>query len=184
MISASIDGTITAQNIKVGDWVAAGTLISNVSNMDEFEFLIPVDELDISKVKLENKVLVTIDALPETIDNPIEGKITKLALEGVSMGGVTDYYVTVTIPYVEGLRIAMNASADIIITESLETLRIPIECVKKEDGKYFVEVVNGETVEKREITVGAQNTSYYEVTSGLEKGEEVVVPQQNIFGLF
>lgn len=183
-ISSSIDGTITAQNIKVGDWVASGTLISTVSNMDNFEFLIPVDELDISKVSLNSKVLVTIDALPQTIDNPIEGKITKLSLEGVAVGGVTDYYVTISIPYIEGLRIAMNASADIVVLERLNTLRIPVECVLKENGKYFVEVVNGETVEKREVTVGIQNTSFYEILEGLEKGEEVIVPQQNVFGIF
>lgn len=183
-ISASIDGTITLQNIKVGDWIAAGTVISTVSDMDEFEFLIPVDELDISKISLDSKVLVTIDALPATIDKPIEGKITKLPLEGVVTGGVTDYYVTISIPYTEGLRISMNASADIVVLESLNTLRVPVECVSKENGKYYVEVVNNELVEKREVTVGIQNTSYYEIISGLEKGEKVIVPQQNIFGIF
>lgn len=183
-ISASIDGTITSQNIKVGDWISAGTLISTVSNMEEFEFLIPIDELDISKVSLSDKVLVSIDALPETIDNPIEGKITKLPLEGVTAGGVTDYYVTISIPYVEGLRISMNASADIIINESINTLRIPIECVSKENGKYYVETVNGENIEKREVTIGNQNTSFYEILSGLTKGEEVIIPQQNILSLF
>lgn len=179
-ISASLDGTITAQNIKVGDWVSSGTLISTVSNMEEFEFLVAVDELDISKISLDSEVLVTLDALPETLDNPIKGKIAKLPLEGVAAGGVTDYYVTISVPYVEGMRIAMNASADIIVTEIKNTLRIPVECVSKENGKYFVEVVNGETVEKREINVGVQNTSYYEIVSGLTKGEQVIVPQQTI----
>lgn len=183
-ISASIDGTITAQNIKVGDWVSSGTLISTISNLETFEFLVPIDELDISKISKENKVLVSIDALPETIENPIEGKITKISLEGVSVGGVTDYYATVEIPYVEGLRIAMNASADIIISESLQTLKVPVECVSKENGKYFVEVVNEEEKVKREVEIGIQNTSYYEIISGLIEGEEVYVPQQNLLSIF
>lgn len=183
-ISASIDGTITAQNIKVGDWVSAGTLISNVSNMEEFEFKIPVDELDISNMSETSKVYVSIEALPKTIDEPIEGRIEKLPLEGVTVGGVTDYYVTIAIPYVEGLRIGMNASADVVVSESVGTLRVPVECVSKENGKYYVEVVNGENIEKREVEIGIQNTSYYEIVSGLTKEEEVVVPQQSIFGIF
>ncbi len=183
-VSASIDGVITSQSIKVGDWVSTGTLISTVSNMEEFEFLVPVDELDISKISLDSKVFVSIDALPKTLDNPIEGKITKLPLEGVTAGGVTDYYVTISIPYVEGLRISMNASADIIVSETLDTLRVPVECVTKENGKYYVEVLDGETIVKREITIGSQNTSFYEILSGLTKGEEVVVPQQNSLNLF
>lgn len=183
-ISASIDGTITAQNVKVGDWITAGALISNVSNMNEFEFKIPVDELDISKISTNSKVLISIDALPETIESPIAGRIAKLPLEGVSVGGVTDYYVTVVIPYVEGIRIGMNASADIVVSESTNALRIPVECVSKENGKYFVEVVNGEEVQKREVKIGIQNTSYYEIVSGLSIKEKVVVPEQNIFDLF
>lgn len=183
-ISASMDGTITAQSIKVGDWVSTGSLISTISNMGTFEFLIPVDELDISKLTLENPVWVTIDALSDTIDHPIEGKITKLPLEGVAVGGVTDYYVTIHIPYIEGLRIAMNASADITVQESLDTLRVPVECVSKEAGKYYVEVVQGETVEKKEVTVGIQNSSYYEILEGLEEDEEIILPQQNTFSLF
>lgn len=183
-ISASIDGTITAQNIKIGDWVAPGTLVSTVSNMETFEFLIPVDELDISKVSLDSRVLVSIDALPETLSEPIEGKITKLPLEGVSAGGVTDYYVTISVPYIEGLRIAMNASADIVVAESKNTLRIPIECLSKENGKYFVEVVNDEITEKREVTIGIQNTSFCEIVSGLTENEKVIVPKQNLITLF
>ena len=177
-ISASIDGTITSQNIKVGDWVGAGTLISTVSNMDRFEFLVPIDELDISQVSKESKVLVSIDALPETLEKPIEGNITKLSLEGVTVGGVTDYYATVSIPYVEGLRISMNASADIVISESTNVMRIPVECLIKEDGKCYVEVLNGDVPEKREVIIGNQNTSFCEIVSGLTVGEEVIVPTQ------
>jgi len=183
-ISASMDGKITAQNIKVGDWVTAGTLISTVSNMEQFEFLIPVDELDISKISLNSKVEVSLDALPETLENPIEGKITKLPLEGVATGGVTDYYVTISIPYIDGLRIAMNASADIVVAESEETLRVPVECVSKENGKYYVEVVNGEVTEKREVKIGIQNSSFYEIVSGLIEGEQIVLPKQNSLSLF
>lgn len=183
-VSSSIDGTITAQNIKVGDWVAAGTLLSTVSDMNEFEFLIPVDELDICKISLNSKVEVSLDALPETIENPIEGKITKLPLEGVTTGGVTDYYVTIAIPYIEGLRIAMNASADIIIAESEKTLRIPVECVSRENGTYYVEVVNGESIEKRKVELGIQNSSFYEVVNGVNEGEQIILPQQNILDLF
>ncbi len=183
-ISASIDGVITAQTLKVGDWVQAGSLVSTVSDMEEFEFLIPVDELDIGKMTLDSKVLVTLDALPETLDNPILGRVSKLPLEGVSTNGVTDYYVTISIPYVEGLRISMNASADIVVVESLDTIRVPVECVSKEDKKYYVQVLKGEETEKREVEVGVQNSSYYEIKSGIAEGEQVIIPQSPIMSLF
>ena len=185
VIKSDISGTITSQNIKVGDWVQAGSIVSTISDMDTFEFKIPVDELEISKVKLDSPVSVTVEALEQTLNNPITGEVSKLPLEGVSAGGVTDYYVTIKIPYVDGLLIGMNADADIIIKESLNVVRIPIECVEKENGKYYVQIVegsSGDKLTKREVEVGIKDSNYYEITSGLQEGEAVFVPEQGISG--
>ena len=177
-ITAPISGTITAQTIKIGDVVAAGSLITTVSNTEEFEFQIPVDELDISKISVDNKVLVTIDAIPETEETPILGRISKIPLEGVTVGGVTDYYITIAIPTVDGLRISMNASAEIILAERNGVLMLPVEAIQKKDGKTFVEVIRNAVAEKVEITTGISNSAYAEILSGLSEGDEVVVPDQ------
>ncbi len=185
VIRADMAGTITSQKVKEGDWIQVGMTLCTISDLDTYEFKLPIDELDISKVKLNTKVKVTLDALEETKDNPIEGTIVKLPLEGVTVGGVTDYYVTVQIPYVEGLLIGMNADGDITIKESLNATRIPIECVEKEDGKYYVQLVtgvSGDTIVDREVEIGIKDNNYYEITKGLESGDKVVLPEQGIVG--
>ena len=187
VIKASISGTITSQPIKKGDWVSAGTIFSTISDLDTFEFKVPVDELDISKVNLDSKVMVTLDALENTKDNPIVGKITKLPLEGVSNGGVTDYYVTVEIPYIEGLLIGMNADADITIKERLNVIRAPIECIDKDEGKYYAELLEenasgDKSTRKVEVEVGIKDSNYYEIVSGVNIGDKLIVPEQGIIG--
>ena len=183
-ITAPITGTITAQSVKVGDVVAAGTIVTTVSKTDEYEFKIPVDELDVSKITTANKVLVTIDAIPETEDNPIVGRISKIPLEGITVGGVTDYYITVAIPAIENLRISMNANAEIILAESNDVLMLPIEAIQKEDGKRFVEVIQNGVANKVEVVTGTSNSGYAEVVNGLKEGDEVVIPEQGSgFGL-
>lgn len=177
-ITAPIDGTITMQTIKEGDLVAPGTLISTISNKDDMEFKIPVDELDIAKIDYDKKVKVTIDALPYTLENPIEGKISKMPLEGTAVGGVTDYYVTITIPGKDDIRISMSADAEIIIDEKENVLYVPVESIDKEDGQEYVYVVKDGIADKRVVTTGLKGLSYVEITSGLEEGEEVVVPEQ------
>lgn len=177
-ITAPISGTITAQTIKVGDLVAAGTLLTTVSNTNEFEFKIPIDELDISKISMDNKVLVTIDAIPNTEETPIVGRISKIPLEGITVGGVTDYYITIAIPAIDRLRISMNASAEIILAERTDVLMLPVEAIQKKDGKTFVEVIRNAVAEKVEITTGISNSGYAEIISGLSEGDEVVVPDQ------
>ncbi len=182
-ISAPIDGVITAQNVKVGDNVSTGMLVSTISNKDELEFKIPVDELDIAKLDYDKKVLVTIDALSETEDTPIEGKISKLPLEGTTTGGVTDYYVTITFQGRDDVRISMNADAEIIVDERNDILYIPVEALEKENGETVVYVVKDGKKEVRKITTGLKSLSYVEVIDGLEEGENVVIPEHdNGFG--
>lgn len=182
-ISSPIDGIITAQNVKVGDNVSAGMLVSTISNKDELEFKIPVDELDIAKLNYDKKVLVTIDALPETENTPIEGKISKLPLEGTTTGGVTDYYVTISFKGREDVRISMNADAEIIADERKDVLYIPVEALEKENGEVVVYVVNDGKKEVRKVTTGLKSLSYVEIIDGLEAGEKVVIPEHdNGFG--
>ena len=178
-IYAPIDGTITMQSVKIGDVVSPGTIISTISNKNEMEFKIPVDELDIAKIDYDNKVKVTIDALKYTEDDPIIGKISKMPLEGVSNGGITDYYVTISIPGSNDVRISMNADAEIVIDERHDVLYVPVESVEKIDGKSYVVVVNEGATEKREVETGLKGVSYVEITSGLKEGEAVVVPEQS-----
>lgn len=178
-IVAPISGKITAQSLKVGDIVATGTLVTTISNTSEYEFKMPVDELDISQISTNNKVLVTIDAIPATEEEPIIGRISKIPMEGITVGGVTDYYITVAIPEVENLRISMNASAEIILAERNDILLLPIEAMEKEDGKTYVQVLKNGVANKVEVTTGISNSSYIEVIEGLSEGDEVIVPEQS-----
>lgn len=185
-IKAPISGVITAQSLDVGDMIPAGTILTTVSNSDVFEFMIPVDELDIAKLSYDKDVNVTIDAISETTANPIKGKISKLPLEGVSNAGVTEYYVTIQIPGSENVRISMNANAKIIVSSKKDVLVLPVDAVTKEDGKSKVIVLNDDgTTEERVVEVGDRNVSYIEIKGGLNAGENVVIPDvEQGFGIF
>ncbi|MBQ9313561.1 MAG: efflux RND transporter periplasmic adaptor subunit [Clostridia bacterium] len=177
-IKAPLSGTITAQSITNGDMIAAGTPILTISNKDLLEFKIPVDELDIAKLNYDEEVRVTIDALEETQDAPIQGKITKLPLEGTSTAGVTEYFVTVQIPGDENIRISMNANAKIITHSQKDVLMVPVDSVTKENGDSYVTVVLEDgTTERKLVELGERNVSYVEIKSGLSEGEKVVIPQ-------
>lgn len=184
-IVAPINGVITAQSVEEGDLVAAGMLISTISNNDTFEFKIPVDELDIAKINYDKKVEVTIDALPETETNPLEGKITSIPLEGVTTAGITDYYVTIEIEKNDDIKISMSANADITAQEAQNILYIPIDAISVEDDQKYVEIISDNEkneVKKVEVETGISNATYVEVKSGLNEGELVVVPEASAFG--
>jgi HlyD family secretion protein len=54
----------------------------------------------------------------------------------------------------------------------------------QETGGNWIYVVDpsGSFAEKRDITIGRQNTRYYEVKGGLDPGEKVIVSSYKSFG--
>ncbi len=180
-VVAKIDGIITALPFDEGDLVAAGSLLATISNNEIMEFKIPVDELDVAKIKKNQEVRVSIDALPETKENPLEGRVTMIPLEGVTVGGVTDYNVTIQLEGRDDIRISMSANADIVISSAENVLLIPIDSVIYKNGKQYVEVLEtnekGEKVAtEREVLLGVSDSTYIEVISGVKEGDEVVIP--------
>lgn len=181
IITAPIDGVITSQDIEKGDMVAAGTLLTSISDKDTMEFVIPIDELDIAKINYDQEVRVKIDALDETENNPLNGKIADIPEEGVTVAGVTDYYVTIQVSGNQSMKISMNANADIVINSVKDVLTIPVDSIIKENGKKYVDVLlqDGVTVERKEIETGASDITNIEVKSGLSEGEKVIIPEVN-----
>lgn len=181
-VVSPIDGIITMQTYEESDLVAAGTLLTTISNSDVLEFRIPVDELDVAKINYDKEVRVTIDALPETEHNPLKGKITLIPLEGTTMSGITDYYVTIELEGNDDIRISMSANADIVVNSVQDVLYIPIDSVIIKEGKSYVDVLekdpntNEEVVITKEITTGVSDTTYIEVVEGLSEGECVIIP--------
>lgn len=185
-IIAKLDGVITVQPFEPGDLISAGTLLATVSNKEKMEFKIPVDELDVAKIDYDNVVEVSIDALPETKYKPLEGKITLIPLEGTTTSGITDYYVTIEIEGRDDIRISMSANADIIVSSVKDVLCIPIDALISEDEKNYVEILDlGEDgkqiVTKKEVMIGASDTTYVEVKEGLIEGENVIIPTASTF---
>ncbi|MEA4849203.1 MAG: HlyD family efflux transporter periplasmic adaptor subunit, partial [Clostridiaceae bacterium] len=96
-IYAPFDGTFTLNDIEQGNSIKQGDILGSVANYDIMEFSIDVDELDIAKIKEEQNVKVTIDALTETSDTPLNGTVSKIAVEGTWSNGVSTYPVTIQI---------------------------------------------------------------------------------------
>lgn len=187
LVKAPINGTITSQKVEKGDMVAAGTLLTSIADKDTMEFTIPIDELDIAKINYDQEVRVKIDALEETQTTPLIGKITDIPEEGVTVSGITDYYVTVQVTGNENMKISMNANADIVINSVKDVLLIPVDAVIKENGKKYVDVLkdDGITVERKEIETGVSDITNIEIKSGISEGEKVIIPEVSSgFGLF
>jgi len=137
-IRAPFDGVVTNINFKKGDSIKAGETLATVFDDKNLVFNVDIDELDIAKIKVGQKVNITVDALPETQTNPLTGKVSKIPLEGTTQNGVTTYSVTISIDNPKDLKIGMNANAEIIVNQKQNVLMVPLEAVQKFGNRYFV----------------------------------------------
>lgn len=167
-IYSPIDGTIVSQAIVEGDSLKAGDTVCIVADASQMKFTIPVDELDIAKISVGQTTNVTVDAVPGTSTKPVQGQVSKVALEGKSSNGVTTYDVDVTIPNDISLKDNMNANAEIFVQSKKDTLYVPIEAVQKMGGRTFVMVkADAKTLEERKKS---GNTNPFAGVAGNNRG--------------
>lgn len=180
-VLAPIDGTLVlpAKPAGVGDDVSQGTVLGTVIDYSQMQVVIPVDELDVDKVKPGQEVEITADALQ---GKAITGQVVSVASQGTSQSGVATFDVTVAIQPVEGLKVGMTVNADIMVESRQNTLLVPIEAVQQQGGRSFVLVAgapgpDGAPGSPRRVQVktGAYDTSRMEILEGLAEGQELLV---------
>jgi hypothetical protein len=92
--------------------------------------------------------------------------------------GVPVYGVDVTIDLLsQALRPGMSGTAQVIIASKQGVLTVPNLAIRSQGGRRYVQVLkDGEAVDT-EVTFGIANDTVTEVSSGLEEGQLVVLPQ-------
>lgn len=178
IITASFDGIVAAVYIREGQQLSAMTYANPaISLIDPSEIKMNgvIDEIDVPKVKLGQEAIVILDALP---DKEVKGRITFISPESTTEMGVVFYKTTITLENPdEELKDGMSATAEIIIEQHNDVLLIPNRAIQGSWENPFVEVVTDEQIEKRQISIDLSDGIYTEVLSGLEEGEEVILPQ-------
>ncbi len=115
-ITAPFDGLVARVTVDEGDTVSTATTIIHLIDPTSMELNVEVDEIDIPGVKLGQRAIIEIDALP---DLPLEGKVSSISLLPTIATGLVMYDVKIEfdVPEDIGLRTGMSATADIVIAE-------------------------------------------------------------------
>ena len=134
-----------------------------------------VKEIDISKIKVGDKVRVTFDALEGIV---INGEIYSIASIGEDHKDF-DMKVFKVIIHLdethEGLKPAMSSNNDIILAEYDEALFIPLDAVFQENGMEYIYLKSKEGIKKQVVKTGFENDEFVLIESGIEEGDRVLL---------
>ena len=132
-----------------------------------------VTEIDISKIKVGQKVRLKLNSIS---DKTFSGIVVGIDKIGEVSSGVSNYPVIIKFDEEnENILPNMGVEADIVIYEKSEVLLIPTSAVIKNGGKKIVTKIENGKDTKVEIEIGVSDNENTEVTSGLSEGDVVSV---------
>lgn len=192
-IRSPIAGRIVSLPIKVGETAVpstsafAGAQLMKIADTSEIIAELKVDEADIAKVGVGQRVEVFAAAYP---DNALKGSVEQIALAPTIEGQGRAYKVTVRIVPPQGLslRSGMSVRADIFLGDGQRRLALPVEAITTDtdDGKptRHVWLAKGGKATRVQVQTGASDDRWEVVTKGVAQGDTVIVgPAKALRGL-
>lgn len=173
-VRSPLAGTLVAIHVSSGQTVEDGELLFTVVDLSRVWLHADVFEPDIAKVKEATRASFRIDGRSEPISiAPPDGRV-------VTIGQLVDEK-TRTVPMIfelsnpdRELRIGSFATVWIETGAPTPTLAIPDTAIVDDAGRKVAYVqVEGESFERRVLTLGIASGGWVEVKAGLSKGEHV-----------
>jgi hypothetical protein len=171
------------QLYKVGDESYPNRSLASIPNLSRMKVMSTVNEIDIDKIKLGQKVIVRLDAFP---DLEFQGEVTKIGklsrrVHRESSIKVFDLEVLVEENDNEVLKPGMTVSCEIIYAELEDVFYVPNDCIMRENGQFFIHVSGRGQVVKTPVEIGARNNSHTVVYGEIAEGSEVI-PKDRLAG--
>jgi RND family efflux transporter MFP subunit len=189
VIEAPFDGVVADITVSEGEEISTTALAApaiTLVDTSEIEIRGFIDEIDIAVVQLGQEADILLDALP---DEELKGRVTFVSPLGTTLMGVVSYPTIIALQNpVEGLKDGMTATAKVVIERRDDVLLIPNRAIRGTTENPMVVVYVDGQQEERDITLGLSDGTNTEVLSGLEEGDEVVIPaleerQDRFFGM-
>ena len=200
-VHADISGIVTKLNIHegenafVGTFNNPGTVLMTVSNLNQMEAWVEVDETDVIDLRVGQPAVVMVDAYPDTIFNGIIDRIGNSPIAGTNQTAVNFEVVIHLTDTIPNVRPGLSCVADIITGTRQNALSIPIQALtvrepeddqKNDNGEddpstrrrnrahEGVFIIENERAFFRHVTTGLTGERHFEILSGLDAGHDII----------
>lgn len=178
---APIAGVVSAVSTEEGETVTAGFATPNfltLLDLSRLEVWAYVDEMDIGRIRIGENAAFTVDTYG---DHEFGGQVNAIYPEPQIRNNVVDYVTVVRFkpPSQYTLRPEMTTTVNIDLARRKGVLALPVRAVRSEGGRQYVMCRRGGAMQRIWVTTGIRDGSYWEITSGLQESDQVVVSDPN-----
>lgn len=173
-LSSPITGVLVHSPIEVSNVQVSPTDSWIVIDPDSLYFSADLDETDLKRVSVGQKVNITLDAYP---DKSISSTIKSISYSPKETSAGTTYEVKLDLPAseVRDLRLGLNGTAAIIIAEKSSVLTLPSSALSGTGSETKVLVKSGSKYSEKVVDTGIENDGVVEIVSGLGESDHVYV---------
>ena len=142
-VTAPMDGVVIKKGVELGDTITsgvssfnAGTMIFTVADLKSLIIRVNLNEVDIAKVKVGQKVRITLDAFPQ---RTFTGKVRFVAPAADLVEKIKVFKVEVALDELSDCyRTGMSANVEILGDRRDKVVSVPLEALQHRDGQPVV----------------------------------------------
>jgi cobalt-zinc-cadmium efflux system membrane fusion protein len=171
VLRAPFAGVVTKFDVATGEVVETDKELFTIADMSTVWVLADVYEKDLSKIRRDGQVSVTVDAYP---DRRFTGRVTYVS--DLIDPTTRSAKVRCVVENRDGaLKLAMFAKVTLASADEREALVVPADAVQQIDGQPVVFVRQGPTrFERRNVQTGLRTGDLVEIVGGLAEGQTIV----------
>jgi HlyD family secretion protein len=175
-IKAPVNGQLGLLEVEIGQSVATGSRIGQISVLSDYKIEALIDEHYIDKVR------AGLIASFEQQDKSFALRVRKVYPEVRDKQFKTDFVFAGERP--ANIRAGQTYYINLQLGQPTKATLIPRGSFYQTTGGQWIFVLSkdGKTATRRNITIGRQNPLFYEVLSGLQPGEKVITSGYENFG--
>ena len=171
---APFDGTVYSLPVKQGTFVQTGDLLLQEADLSKVLVRAFVDEPDIGRLQIGQRVEATWDAVPGRIWTGTVSSVPST----VKPRGNRNVGETTCLIDNQDLRLLpnINLGVTIVVAEHNNVLTLQRDAMHIDDSEPYVFKIVGDRIKHQNIQFSLQNLTRVEITSGLSEGDQVALP--------
>lgn len=175
-VTAPLNGFVHDRQVTLGQVVGAGQQLMSVGDLSSVYVTANIAQEDLAKIKKGLPADIFVNAYPDKkfagiveIINPAMDQAARVFQTKIKVNNGENLLMP-----------GMFAKAEIKIGQAQDVPAVPMNAVTSSQGMYFVFVVEGDRVKRRQVEIGQMVGQSVEVKSGLALGERVAVSNVNM----